>query len=87
MLKAGRIYEIFTLDAATYFVGFLIILMIKYVPVIERKIETGSLIKRLKLGYDYLMMNKPIFWFGVLSYMVFLAVLLEAFLFGCFLCQ
>ena len=81
-VESWKIYEIFTLDAATYFVGFLIILMIRYVPVIERKIETGSLIKRLKLGYDYLMENKPIFWFGVLSYMVFLAVLLEAFYLG-----
>ena len=77
-----KIYEIFCIDAATYFVAFLIILMIRYVPVVERKIEKGSLYTRLKLGLEYLMNNKPVFWFGILSYMVFLAVLLEAFYLG-----
>ena len=77
-----KIYEIFCIDAVTYFVAFLIILMIRYVPVVERKIEKGSLYTRLKLGLEYLMNNKPVFWFGILSYMVFLAVLLEAFYLG-----
>lgn len=81
-ISPWAIHEIFSIDAFTYFIAFLIILMIRYVPVIERKVETGSLIKRLKLGYEYLINNKAIFWFGVLSYMVFLAVLLEAFYLG-----
>jgi len=81
-IEAWQIHEIFTIDAATYFVAFLIILMIRYTPVIERQPERGNLLDRLKLGFEYLKKNKPIFWFGVLSYMVFLAVLLEAFYLG-----
>ena len=81
-ISAWKIHEIFCMDAITYFIAFFIILMIRYVPVVERKIEKGSLIERLKLGYTYLKNNKTVFWFGILSYMVFLAVLLEAFYLG-----
>ena len=81
-IDSWEIYEIFALDASTYFLAFFIIICIRYVPVVERTIETGSLIHRLKLGYNYLIANKPVFWFGILSYMVFLAVLLEAFYLG-----
>ncbi|MBT8231578.1 MAG: MFS transporter [Saprospiraceae bacterium] len=81
-ISAWKIHEIFLIDSATYFVAFIIILMIKYTPLIERKPETGSIIKRLKIGLEYLWNNRPIFWFGVLSYSIFLAVLLEAFYLG-----
>jgi len=77
-----KIHEIFMIDGATYFVGFFIILAIKYVPISKRKIETGSLVSRLKTGYEFLMKEKAILWFGVLSYTVFVAVLLEAFYLG-----
>ncbi|NBU51459.1 MAG: MFS transporter [Chitinophagia bacterium] len=77
-----KIYEIFSLDAMTYFISFFIILMIRFTPVVARKIEQGSLISRLKFGLEYLKQNSQVFWFGILSYMVFLAVLLEAFYLG-----
>jgi len=81
-IAAWEIHEIFFVDTITYFIAFFIILMIRYVPVIIRKKETGSLLQRLKLGYEYLKDNSAVFWFGILSYMVFLAVLLEAFYLG-----
>jgi len=81
-IEAWKIHEIFLLDSSTYFVGFLIILFIKYKPILERKVETGNLITRLKVGISYLKDNKSILWFGVLSYTVFLALLLEAFYLG-----
>lgn len=81
-IEPWKIHEIFLIDAFTYFIAFGIILMIRYTPVVVRKIEQGSLITRLKLGFVYLKDNMPIFWFGILSYMVFLAVLLEAFYLG-----
>jgi len=81
-IKAWKIHEIFMLDTITYFVAFIIIALINYNPVSERKQESGSLISRMKVGIAYLKKNKPIFWYGVLSYMVFVAMLLEAFYLG-----
>ena len=81
-IEVWKIHEIFCVDAITYFIAFFIILMIRYVPVVERKLEKGSLLERLKLGYVYLRNNRKVFWFGILSYMVFLAILLEAFYLG-----
>lgn len=77
-----EIYEIFALDAMTYFVALSIISLIIYKPLMVRKIETGSTMERLKTGWNYLRSNMPVFWFGVLSYFVFMAMLLEAFYLG-----
>ncbi len=77
-----QIHQIFMIDAITYFAAFGIISLIVYKPLTTRKIEVGSVLARLKTGLDYLSENRPIFWFGVLSYMVFLAMLLEAFYLG-----
>lgn len=81
-IQAWEIYEIFLLDASTYFVAFIIIFFIRYVSLKERKIETGSIITRIKTGIRYLKTDPPVFWFGVLSYSVFLALLLEGFYLG-----
>lgn len=81
-IPAWKIHEIFLLDMCTYFVAILILSFIRYVPLTERNVETGSLTRRLKLGWQYLVGHKPIFWYGVLSYIVFLAMLLEAFYLG-----
>ena len=80
--EAWAIQEIFLVDAITYFIAFILIACISYVPTVIRHQESGSLISRLKIGFHYLLGDKPTFWFGVLSYMVFLAVLLEAFYMG-----
>ena len=77
-----KIHQIFMIDAVTYFVAFGIISLIVYKPLTTRKLEVGSIISRLKTGLNYLTDNKPVFWYGVLSYMVFLAMLLEAFYLG-----
>ena len=77
-----QIHQIFMIDAVTYFVAFGIISLIVYKPLTTRKLEVGSIISRLKTGLNYLTDNKPVFWYGVLSYMVFLAMLLEAFYLG-----
>ncbi len=81
-ISPWQIHEIFAIDALTYFIGFFIILMIRYVPVVVRRTETGNMFERLKMGYSYLMDNKHVLIFGVLSFMVFLAMLLEAFYLG-----
>ncbi len=81
-ISPWAIHEIFLVDACTYFAAFLIIAMISYVPLQQRKVETGSMITRIQLGWTYLMAHKNVLSYGVLSYIVFLAMLMEAFYLG-----
>jgi len=81
-IEPWLIHEIFLLDTGTYFLAFCVISLIKYKPLLERTMEVGPILKRLKTGWRYLQNNKPILWYGILSYMVFVAMLLEAFYLG-----
>jgi len=81
-IEAWKIHEIFLLDSVTYFLAFTIIFSIRYVSIKERKVEHGNMINRIKTGWNYLKTDKTILWFGVLSYSVFLALLLEGFYLG-----
>ncbi len=73
------IYEIFTLDAATYFLAFLIISMIRYVPVAHRAPEPGKILDRLKTGWNFLKTHPGITVFGIASHGIFVTVLLSGF--------
>lgn len=73
------IYEIFTLDAATYFLSFLIILMIRYTPLTVRQSEVGKIIDRLKIGWSFLKSHTRILIFGIASHSIFVTVLLSGF--------
>lgn len=77
-----EIYEIFLLDAATYFFSFLIIFFIRYTPIAQRQPEQGKLLQRLRVGFNYLKAHPSIFIFGVASYAIFVVVLLENFYLG-----
>lgn len=81
-IPAWKIYEIFLLDASTYFLSFIIIYFIRYIPIAERKPEQGKLLQRLKVGFNYLKEHHHIFIFGVASYSIFVVVLLEGFYLG-----
>ncbi|NNF20589.1 MAG: MFS transporter [Saprospiraceae bacterium] len=81
-ISAWEIHEIFLLDSSTYFIAFLIILAIRYTPILRRKVEQGNLLVRIKIGWNYLRNEKAILWFGILSFMVFMTILLEAFYLG-----
>ena len=81
-IKAWSIHEIFLLDSLTYFIAFSIILAIHYTPILRRKMEHGNLLDRIRIGWNYLKDEKAILWFGILSFMVFMTVLLEAFYLG-----
>ncbi len=70
-----EIWEIFMLDASTYFIAVALIVSIKYAPVLSPKIELGSILERVKTGFTYLKLNKPLLIFGVFSYAVFAALL------------
>ncbi len=70
-----EIWEIFMLDATTYFIAAALIYSIKYKPVKEKVVELGSVFKRMKTGFVYLKQNPYLLWFGVFSYAVFAALL------------
>jgi MFS transporter, DHA3 family, macrolide efflux protein len=76
-MPAWKIYHIFLLDAATYFIAFGLIAMLKYVPIKSTVVELGSLLNRLKSGFAYLKLHNDILIFGLLSYVVFMALLVE----------
>jgi len=78
-IKPWTIYEIFLLDGITYIFGFIIIILIKYKPLVKRKIETGSVMSRLNIGIQYLKKNPYITLFGIASYCIFATILVFAF--------
>lgn len=67
--------EIFLLDGSTYVLGFLLISQIPYKPSQTKKIDRGSIIKRLTQGFQYLRERKELFLFGVTSHVVFFSLL------------
>lgn len=78
-IEPWTLSQIFALDASTYLIGFAIIFTMRFVPISKREEETGSVLERLKLGTLYLKNEPYIFLFGVLSYSVFVVVLLHVF--------
>jgi MFS family permease len=70
-----EIWEIFLLDATTYFIAVALIAGIKYAPVLKPIIELGSVLQRIKTGFSYLKSNKPLLVFGLFSYSVFAALI------------
>jgi len=71
-----EIWEIFMLDATTYFLASILIANIKYTPKVSQKIELGSVYKRIKTGFTYLKQHPKLLVFGVFSYAVFATVLI-----------
>ncbi len=76
------IHEIFLMDGITYFVSFLTIMTIRYQPVERLNKLTEPLLVQMKEGFRYLKKNMPVFIFGLASYSVFVAVLIEGFYLG-----
>jgi len=82
MLAPWKIHEIFILDGFTYFLSFLIILMIRYESLKTRKIESLPILQQFKIGIEYLRKFPELLVFGVASYLVFVTVLMEGFFLG-----
>ena len=82
IFESWKIHEIILIDCLTYFVAFAVISMITFVAIGERKEENASLIERLKTGFTFLKNNRTTFLFGVVSYFIFVAVLIEGFYLG-----
>jgi len=82
VIEPWTLADIFALDSCTYFVAFAIIFMMRFVPIAERKAETGGVLERLKTGYNYLHNHPYVFLFGVVTHSVFVVVLIHVFSLG-----
>lgn len=78
-LEPWSLSEIFFLDAGTYFVALGIIFLMRFEPIASRTAELGSVVERLRVGYQYLQERPYIFLFGVATHAVFVVVLLHVF--------
>lgn len=76
-LKAWTLPEVFLLDGVTYIISTALISFIRYQPLVEREIETGLLLKRLKTGFRYLREYPMILIFGICSHSIFVVMLIK----------
>jgi DHA3 family macrolide efflux protein-like MFS transporter len=76
VVQPWKIYEIFSLGTVAYLITFLLIYRIQSMPVVDRKIDTGSLLERMNVGFDFLKKHPPIFHFGNASLLLFLTILI-----------
>ncbi|MES2781076.1 MAG: MFS transporter, partial [Bacteroidota bacterium] len=72
-----EIWEIFMLNAATYFIATVLVMMIRYTPVRQAQVELGSVWKRVVSGFSYLKGHPMFLIFGLFSYSVFAMLLVE----------
>lgn len=75
-IKAWKLEEIFLLDALTYALGLILIASIKYVPLAERKKESGNSFERIKKGITLLRKNPLLLLFGNASFAIFVVLLI-----------
>jgi hypothetical protein len=78
-IEAWEIHEIFLMDAFTYVLAFIIILFIKYKPLVKKNIDHGNMFSRLIKGFSFLKENSLIFIFGICSYAIFTFLIVEMF--------
>jgi MFS transporter, DHA3 family, macrolide efflux protein len=79
-IEKWNIYEIFMIDALTYFIAFVLILMIKYETLEKLEIHTGPIKERIKTGVNFLKQRSLLFSFGNASYSIFVVLMVEVFL-------
>lgn len=70
------IWEIFLLNALTYFITALLVSLIRYVPS-PGKHGGLSVLHRIRTGFSYLRMHPQLLLFGLFSYSVFAMLLVE----------
>ena len=77
-IQKWELYEIFAMNAFTYFIAVFLILFIKYEPVFEKNTDTGTIWERTVTGFRFLKEQPLIFLFGNASYAIFVIMLIEA---------
>lgn len=78
-IEPWQLWQVFALDAGTYFIALAIIYSMRYTPISERTEETGSVFQRLQTGYNYLKDRPYVFLFGIVTHAVFVVTLLHVF--------
>jgi MFS transporter, DHA3 family, macrolide efflux protein len=76
-IRRWEIWEIFMLNAITYFVAAILVWMIQYTPIKQTHIQKGAIWERMQSGFLYLKAHPLILLFGVFSYAVFAMLLVE----------
>jgi len=76
-IQPWELHEIFLMDACTYIIAFVLIILIRYKPLKKSQIDTGSIFKRLKQGATFLKEVPLIFHFGVGSFAIFAMLLIH----------
>lgn len=76
-IRAWELHEVFLLDGLTYLIAFLLILFIRYRRQTEYNPDEGNALARIRTGYRYLAAQPKLFLFGVMSYAVFVTVLVQ----------
>lgn len=76
-IERWEIWEIFMLDAFTYFIAGLLIYFIKYEANPRLAHEVGTVPERVKTGFSYLKKHPEFMLFGLFSYSVFATLLVE----------
>ncbi len=76
VIQPWYIWEIFLLNALTYFIAAVLISLIKYQPK-QHTAHHPPIIERIKVGFTYLKQHPELLIFGVFSYSVFAMLLVE----------
>lgn len=76
-IKQWDIWDIFMLDAVTYFIAVVLIWFIKYSPNEKLSYQSNSIVERVRVGFTYLKKHPEFMLFGLFSYSVFAMLLVE----------
>ena len=76
-IEPWPLYKIFAVDGLTYFISFILIWFIRYKPIFHIHFDRGSFYKRVRGGFSFLKNHRPVFWFGLFSYSIFVVTLVN----------
>ena len=76
-IEKWDLHDIFLMDACTYIIAIVLISAIRYTPAEALPVHTGSVWKRIKMGWDYLREHPLVFIFGNASFSIFVILLIE----------
>ncbi len=76
-INMWKMHEIFLMDGITYFIGFVLIWLVKYKPIETLEIHKGKVIERIKMGFNYLRKVPALFVYGSFSNAIFVVLLTE----------
>lgn len=78
--KPWQLQHVFLLDGITYVMSLLIIYFIRYKPLANRHVETGSIWTRLITGVIFLKERPELFIFGNAALSIFLTVIVSSYI-------